>query len=957
MKKYSSIVFSMNLLLWSFVFLICIFFPDKLFSQKTKPNSSVTLSTKDTFEFSFQITQFLIPKFEYTLNLISNAETGANLTTRIIENTLNDTRVKSNNRMFFSENSMIENDLFIGADTILPTQDLPFDEYLKQFSSQVIKSANEDENTVSIEILNLSSIKKTSYFFYKVYTRVTYHNKLKNGHLLPPFERLFEIRLSQDSLSWQYQISTIRFTRISDYDTLNDYKNIIKVDVDPKKILNELLSENEKQRQIEKREIRRLTQEADDAMKEGKFESARDKYREAYIIDPKDRQTRNNLESARHAIDEKRKKDALEKELLEKITQYKSKIREYKINCEFEKAKILCDSLLIDFQVKEDEFLNYHRELGELGAAIASFETARGLKLLKTAETLFDSEIKKKYASDNLYKSELYYQLALTIAKIEPTDEKKILRNLDESIKLSADKNQRSLRLRSIILFRKGEMVKALNDASKLIENNPRDPEGYQHRAELYKSNNLVVNAIQDYTKAIELHSNDTNLFLNKAILEYGQSLFSDAETTCSQGINRTICFGELYFWRLKSRVNTNKFLEAGSDYKKALLCNNSLEYRRYMMQFIDSTISKGNDYFTSGRLIDARNEFSKAIDLDSSLIGLLKRGETQYEMKNYDLALNDLNILVRKNKNIKGTFIARGKIFYQKQMYYESAKEFETELTLTPDNVVALYFLGLCKMAQNKFSDAVDCFRKSDAISKSDSARFNMAWSNFYQGKFEEAVKNGENAIDASKVKRWESYYVTARANYMKGDYKHAESLYSEAIKINPNNKELKLWAGFNYEAGKDYEKAINEYAKVISESALRDTSVFRSAICLIKTEKPDNLKEAEKKLKNFENISELSYNELANMWLAYIMILRKDFNSAESYLQKIKESKQNQGFYYFIFSCLKAQTNSDKEALEYIEKAIKTKEIDKEMLEKESLLRNVRGKEMRILLNKYFP
>ena len=200
------------------------------FSQNTNTINKDIITTRDTLEFSYQIKNFLIPKFENLINLLSNESTEANLCERILGNISNEAKSKYPNRLFYNENSLIENDLFIGADTTFPTQDLFVGDYLRLVNTQLQK-AKEDETSVSITIKNISSLKRRNFFYYKVYAELKYNTALKNSSFIQPTERVFEVIVNRDS-TWQLQIQTIRFVRVTDHDTLNDFKQIVKVEIE-----------------------------------------------------------------------------------------------------------------------------------------------------------------------------------------------------------------------------------------------------------------------------------------------------------------------------------------------------------------------------------------------------------------------------------------------------------------------------------------------------------------------------------------------------------------------------------------------------------------------------------------------------------------------------------------------------------------------------------------------------
>lgn len=924
---------------------------------QAKKTDKIEITTRDTFEFRYQL-KLLIPEFEKILILISDESTEPSIIEKVISNKRNECKDKVQTRLFLNEDVIVENDLTPGAETILPVTDLTFPEYLNRFNTMYNKS--DDRSGVALSIIRISPLQKTTYYYYKVFTMLKYNNTLRNGGVLNPVNRVFEIAVLRDSSlgKWGYYISSIRFTRESDYDTLNNYHSIKSVPVDPEVIMREIQSESDKQKEIELKKINALMQEGDDKFTDGHYEEAREKYRDANIIDPYNNEIKARLQNTRKKMEEIRSATEKQKEIEERIKILKDEIQTQLVEFNFKNAKIICDSLVIDYNVKEDKYTKLRTELISIKSCIEKFETGREIKDkgIKNAWSLFDEEKNKLYATNPIYKSELYYQMALTVMALDSSNEKQIIKNLDESLRLSENKHQGALKARASLYNKLDKPSKAIGDATTLIENIPRDPKSYIFRANLYMLQKSNLKAIEDYSRALELNSPDTTIYLLKSMLEYDESKFDDAEKTSSEGLKKTKCYGSLFFARAKVRVRLNNYIGAGSDFRSAAICGISVSDRKYVELLANSFIQKGNEYYNTERFIDAVNQFAHAIDVDSSLLGLYSRGKTYISMKKYDLAISDLNTLIRKNKNVENAYCLRGLAYMNKELYYEAGNDFSDELRLFPNNFNASYYMGICAMKLGKFKKASQFFENASKVQKSDSALFNAAWAYYYNNDFNAAVKSGSAAINAFKTRRWESYYVTGRAYLQLKNYKDAANMFGDALKVNPYIVEVLLYNAFVLEKRKEYEEAIDNYSK-ISTGSFRDTAVFRAAVCEIKTDKKSTLVSAEAKLRNFENTSDNSYRVHSNLWLAYIYILEKNFVKAEMCLAKVTSDSSVAGLENLFRACMKAQQAQGDEAFQFLEKALISKQLNREDIAEENLLDPIRDKKMRKLIEKYFP
>jgi tetratricopeptide (TPR) repeat protein len=923
-------------------------------NAQSKGDTIISITSRDTIEFKFKIRDLVIPEYEKLLNFIADKTTYPNEIERIVKNKINESREGHSSRLFFNDKIIIENDLFPGADTLQTPRDLLIEDYLKNFNSQYQKS-EPDAPAISFRIINISPLQKSTYFYYKVFTECKYYNNIVGGISLTQVIRVFEINILKEENEWKFYIQTVRFPTSADLDSSKNYYEIQKVQSDIDLIYKELANEKERKELNERKQIFKLKQEAEDDFASGNYELARDKYRNALSIDIFDKSLRTGLEKSRKAIEEAKKKSAEHEERKLRILNLTSEMKEQINNFNFKHAKLLCDSLVIDYQIREEEIIKLHRELGEVNTSIAAFELAREKKNLKNAENLFVIEERKMIYLNKFYKAELFYQLALTYFVLEFQNDRKMLKNLDECILNSDYKHQNALRLRAIIYSQRGEVIKAISDATRMIQNNPRVADNYIFRAELFKKDKSEFKAIEDYSQSILYGTSDSTVFLNKALLEYDLSKYNDAVKSSTLGLAITKCYGDLFFIRAKANNKIGNYQQAGDDFKKAAFCGIPKSDMLYCRQLAESYVNNGRAFINSSKYLDAKNEFSHAIDVDSSHDALYWRGRVFSLLKNYEEALYDFTLLIKKNKNYRDVFCQRAIILMKLERFYEALNDFDEELKRFPDNYLAAYEKGNCRLMQGKFPEAIKSFEFASSIIPTDSAFFKTAYAYFNNNNFILAVATGNKAIDKSNI-RYEGFYITGRALLSLGKFKEAVSKLEKAKEIAPYSDDVLFYLALALEKSKNIEKAVLNYNLLSNSKEYRDTSLFRSAICLIKIGDEKSLDGSLKRLLNFESSSKDSYKYATNCWIAYIYLRTKKNNQAEECLRKAREISDTQSLLNFILACKYAQLNAIDESLNYLEKAILTKELSKDEIVNEKLLEPLKGKKYKLLINKYF-
>lgn len=933
---------------WVFVMCVLLFLPaGNAFSQDNE------ITTRDTLSFKFKIRKNIIPDYEKLLNFISSTSTEANEVLGAIKNS-----TTTDKRIFENEKAVIENDLIPGADSIKEyARDMQVEDYLGNFNVMYKKS---DNNTVRFTITNadISPLQKTTFFYFKVFFECTYYSTNTQGEKLNAFKRVAEVKLNWENNQWRMYIISVRFPREKDYtDQTNTYTGVKKTVDDVAQLLADFDSDEKRRVDDEKRKIFTLIGEGDDEFDKGNFEGALPKYREAFSLNISNADAKTKLANAKKAIEDKRKKDQAEKERNEHIAILKSEMDRQYQKYNFDLAKQLCDSLINEYKVSDSDVQQTSSELTDINAALTGIETAISGKNLNAAVKNCKAKIEEAKYKKQSYQAELYYQLAFIYYTLDNTERSKIFENLDKCIGLSNKKHQHAIHLRAEMYMSGNDVIKSIDDASLLIGNDSRNEKNYSFRAYLYERNGQKLKAIEDYGKAILYNTTDSSIYFKKAKLEYDTLKYKDAQTTASAGIDKTTCYGQLYFLRGKANDKLKNFEDAGKDFAKASLCGIGSGEKQWVKNLSENYISEGRNAYLKAKYIDALTELSKAINIDSSEKALYWRACASVQLKKDDKAISDLDLLLRLNKTYQDAHNQRGLILKRMGMYYEAINDFDLELAKYPNTYQSVLERGNCLMIQQKFPEAAIAFDRAASLAPSDSV-WHLSSLAYYNNKnYQTAVERSKKARDKG-TKKYEVYYICGRAYYDMKSFKDAYKEYEKAREIIETNEDVNFNYALALEADEQYLNAGKVYSSVFKSTTLKDTALYRSAMCYIKRRDDKFYSDALKNLANYVNGNASADKSLVYAWMGFVALLNNDFNQVNEYISKSQEVNKEQPVLYYLLACKNAQQDNATDAVTNLEKLIAAKVFKKEEIENESLLKPIRRNDAyKKLMAKNFP
>lgn len=355
--------------------------------------------------------------------------------------------------------------------------------------------------------------------------------------------------------------------------------------------------------------------------------------------------------------------------------------------------------------------------------------------------------------------------------------------------------------------------------------------------------------------------------------------------------------------------------------------------------------------------ILNKLHDFDEVKNLEKSVANI--NDEVLYEIAcayydNYDRekALEVLeNASKKNNKNIK-IMLMLGKIYYENQEFEKSQKVFADLETTNPSGEVYNY-LGLFKLNESRFTQAVGYFTKAqEADSLNAEYAYNLASAYFLNGWFDEALKCFNQAIclDSENINY---HFSLAYLYYQKKMYDKAQKELDFIYKLEQHHElsnvlramiagkngdllgakaELEKIIKFNDSDDFAY-SALSQVYKELTQPELAKQSINKAIeinptslnylIELVEIEVGQ--KNYEDALKIIDKILQINGKYIqAHIFLAKINLEQKDFDEVYEAAQKIIKLDSNcaQGYYY---NALALFEQGDKDfALESLKKSI---------------------------------
>lgn len=274
-------------------------------------------------------------------------------------------------------------------------------------------------------------------------------------------------------------------------------------------------------------------------------------------------------------------------------------------------------------------------------------------------------------------------------------------------------------------------------------------------RAKVYFERKEINQALRDISRAMQLDGNEEEYFVLLSDIYQEQEKYEDALD-------------------ILRRVAEKEEVSSGALVKLAKLemaFENTNKATRQINRAIKADPENAFAWFIKGYIYEEQDQIEEAI-------------------KHYTISID-------KDADFVEPYINLG-ILYSDRGSAMAADYFNGALNIEPDNVNAMYLLGLHYQEQEKYDKAVSSYQNIIAVNPDyPHSYYNIGYiALVYQENYDKAIEYMNKAIEVQPA-FYRAYYNLGYAHELKGDYQKAREAYKKSLQIMPNFE--KAVAGMN--------------------------------------------------------------------------------------------------------------------------------------------------------------
>ncbi len=386
---------------------------------------------------------------------------------------------------------------------------------------------------------------------------------------------------------------------------------------------------------------------------------------------------------------------------------------------------------------------------------------------------------------------------------------------------------------RGYLSMEQGKINDALQDYSRSIDLDSKNAFVYSDRAYLYSAyfNELQL-ALDDIRQAIKLQpNNDTlyyamgDIFSQFNQLNSAEQSYQDALRLNPENVDAISKMAIIY----QDKGEVDRALK---------LYHNAINLEKINPQTTAFCFEgRGDIYFEQGKFEMALSDYTKAIELEPYSYRYANRADVYVALNKPYEALSDYTLAISLDSMSTYLYWGRGQIFSDELNNQEMAiNDFNQILKIEPNNINALNWKSIFYHRNNDLSAAIEGYKKiidlGDSIKKLEIKVEDYGWANInlaeiYQcdNKIEKASKLYNEAVsympEYAKGYYWRAWFS---ALYL-SKYDEAIHDFSTSIKLEPQNPHWLLNRSKIYQMKGDLKSAkndINEAVKISKESAI---------------------------------------------------------------------------------------------------------------------------------------
>ena len=219
--------------------------------------------------------------------------------------------------------------------------------------------------------------------------------------------------------------------------------------------------------------------------------------------------------------------------------------------------------------------------------------------------------------------------------------------------------------------FSQGNYRAAIDDFTKVINVNSDNANAYIYRGNARDNLKDYQGAISDYDKALKIDPNNAISYNNRCNTRGKLKDYQGAISDCDKALKIDPNFAMAYIGRGNARRNLKDYQGAISDYDKALKIdpNNALAYT-----------GQGNARSDLKDYQGAISDYDKALKIDPNYAAAyIGRGNARSDLKDYQGAISDYDKALKIDPNNAYAYVNRGVAFYMVGDKRKAREDWET--------------------------------------------------------------------------------------------------------------------------------------------------------------------------------------------------------------------------------------------------------------------------------------
>ena len=409
--------------------------------------------------------------------------------------------------------------------------------------------------------------------------------------------------------------------------------------------------------------------------------------------------------------------------------------------------------------------------------------------------------------------------------------------------------------------FRRQGKQNRIAQLTHKIENEGKSAARFAERAKLYADLHDNNKAAADYGQAISLEPN--NIDYREARLEltgpYGDPKSIEDDLTklieLDKSAERYLQRGNFYFDRWKTKQASEDFtaaLELDPTLAEAYAKRGHIGWEtqrssgqisRQVVDDLQKAVDLDGDQIQARRDLIALyldlERFEDAIQQSDEILKRLAedpcaryyRSKANRKMRRYDLALEDLDLLVKQIPTASKFIVARAEVYMELGKVEESLKDYRRSIDVDSKNSAAYSHLARTFRELQRYEEAVEPYETAIKLQKEQRFGFNstyqadlhdeLAQVQIELGEFSSAAENYKKASELHPLLERNFIHKQADALNLAGRYKDSMTIYDKMIDSGSYSSTAFLGRAQAYFGMKNYEYAFFDVSRFMRDSS----------------------------------------------------------------------------------------------------------------------------------------